>query len=615
MYLYLGYCESQSFYLRNKARLFSAEEDPSRMTLTCLKCPGQIIDCNEEINSKDHVIFAIKASRANNNNSGNDLDAALQNQVNAASQKHQNQHQNAGSNRSSSASNRSSSASNGKSSSAGKGEAIPEELEFCFGGGSNMVESDIIARIKRLSNMSKAKLGGAISVMAEKGSDDPKSPYYVHPLIWEAAFTFYADKLNADEWENISPYLSSNHKAYKQIQWSAANALAAFAKNSGKNVLGKFMVSNEVRDQIVDILLKPVFALPIEDRKGSLVYEHAVWQLGNLYEDPVRTVGWSVDRTPRQFNAAAVFSLVLLSGGQYATAEGSVTAAQLGVALGEATLLVVAVGGATYLICDSYRPGLERRLQQDEEQFWNTVDAAPAEEWNGVESFPAFSEEDAKLIMTSNMSFTLADVQTKVTSFSKTKAREKMGNTCKYWNKSKKCSWPDSKLLKEILNCSDPETKEQCKKLEQPLRGDVKEKTYADLKNNPNIANKEQLMRVEAESCHFRDIRNQQLFVRAIYRNGYGWMPEAEVGIEVSSMGDLVNILGQNTIDLMKSYIIDPISRLRVSKDTIIRYGAHERQTGKPHLHWEELKTYPTSNPYICNHSLKWDPNSGINIL
>lgn len=97
-------------------------------------------------------------------------------------------------------------------------------------------------------------------------------------------------------------------------------------------------------------------------------------------------------------------------------------------------------------------------------------------------------------------------------------------------------------------------------------------------------------------------------------------MPEAEVSIQIASQEDLAKILTQNGLDLMKTYMIGSVTRLLLVDDGVARYGNHERSLKRPHLHWEELKTYSppyTSyyNPYICNHSLKWDASAGINIL
>lgn len=497
MELYLGYC-SKGINLKEYLRMFDAREDLTKINVRTLGCSGDRWDAQGDDRA---ILFAIPASRSSSNNQGGDLNSAVANQVNASNP------QNTGSSAGTSSGTGVLSGTEASGSNEGTVEA---DYNFCFGGGSNMPKSEITERIQHFADMDRKRLARAISVMAEKGSGDPKNARYVHPLIWEAAFTFYAQKLNANEWKQISSYLSNNHKNSEQIRSSAADALVFFAKNSGKNPNGKFMLNSEVKQQVADILIESILALPKEKRRDSLAYQLAVTQLNNLYKDPVQetNLNWTID-THRQINSsAAVLAVALSSEGIIQIGEGSAVVSTAAVAE-----VGVVVGYFVFALYKAYEPGLKASWQADHDQYWNTVDSGGGAEFDSW----TLEELEKMHIMESNASQTLADVRSKVRSFSKTKARENMGNTCQYRNTGKECKKWNDELIEEHLNCSDPETKIQCDSL------DVK-KTYASLISlkGKDKKVKRQLEQVQKEYCYFMDIHQTTLYVRAIYRNAYG---------------------------------------------------------------------------------------------
>ncbi len=137
----------------------------------------------------------------------------------------------------------------------------------------------------------------------------------------------------------------------------------------------------------------------------------------------------------------------------------------------------------------------------------------------------------------------------------------------------------------------------------------------------------DQLLEVNrvASSFYAQDT-GEQLFTRAFY---FGkWIPEAEVAIRYTdAVQDLPKIFIQSMWDTVKDLLAGKITNASLGNGRSLRRGKHEidtkyrwdQQQGRfvkddmasnffQHFHYEEILTYPQNNPYICNHSIFYQP-------
>ena len=129
-----------------------------------------------------------------------------------------------------------------------------------------------------------------------------------------------------------------------------------------------------------------------------------------------------------------------------------------------------------------------------------------------------------------------------------------------------------------------------------------------------------------ASSFYSRDT-GEKLFTRAIFAVGK-WIPEAEIGIRYNeAVARLPNIFVQEIKDKVKNLLTGSDTNVSLGNNRNLRRGYHERNTkyrwdqqqGRfvkddnvsnffQHFHYEETLTYPQNNPYICNHSIFYQP-------
>ncbi len=478
-------------------------------------------------------------------------------------------------------------------------ESSGQSFDFYFGNGKE--NSELTAKLTRLAQMNKEHLGNVIDVLVVAGRDNPSDPDYVHPLILEGAFMFYAQKLDPAEKRNISYYLENSSP---RVRWAAANALASYAQN-GRNTAGKFVLSAHEKTQI--------------------------------------EAGFSV--------AAAVGVLAVPA---EAVRSSAVLAEALAAPAAPASVVVAGVVFFYYALNDAYSSGYKAEFNRAKEMFWDSVFSPEAS--SNVESYPAedVSAEDGVL------SFVVAwmpDMEklgglTTATTTTKTKRKP----TCEYRPTSPASEWTLNKLH-EYVNNGDPRSIARLAELRRclgqysfcPAEVVDEKRSFAgcsaiSLKNMSGVhcatRDIQQLVRVnEAASSFYAKGTNQKLFTRAIYKeniefaggvkiNASGrWIPEAELGIRFNDLlEEAPNIFTQEIRDIIKrelSGFLDNISNtFSLGNYRSFRLGDHERstkyrwnqqdqrfdkkQTDKPyqHFHYEEFLTYPSKNPYLCNHSI-----------
>lgn len=137
----------------------------------------------------------------------------------------------------------------------------------------------------------------------------------------------------------------------------------------------------------------------------------------------------------------------------------------------------------------------------------------------------------------------------------------------------------------------------------------------------------DQLLEVNKVASSFYALdTGEKLFTRAFY---FGkWIPEAEVAIRYTdAVQDLPKIFIQSMWDTVKDLLAGKITNASLGNGRSLRRGKHEidtkyrwdQQQGRfvkddmasnffQHFHYEEILTYPQNNPYICNHSIFYQP-------
>lgn len=120
-------------------------------------------------------------------------------------------------------------------------------FDFCFGpqNGKERLQSII----ERLSEMPLPELEQAINALSLAVAN-PEDKDYVHPLVLNSAFVFFAQKLSAKEKHKIVNFLGERYE--NSVRWAAANSLAVYAKEDD-NINGKFVLSAEEFQQIKEI--------------------------------------------------------------------------------------------------------------------------------------------------------------------------------------------------------------------------------------------------------------------------------------------------------------------------------------------------------------------------
>jgi len=514
-----------------------------------------------------------------------------------------------------------------------------------FGSGKNNSELNDI--VTRLAQMNKQQLGSAIGIMAAAGSGNSTDPDYVHPLVFEAAFLFYARKLDRSEKLNIAYYLQAPSAS---VQWAAANALSAYAAGN-QNPIGKFSLTPGDKRQITDLFIESVLLLPQPERANSLIYRQAVARLGNLYRDPVADSGLAAALSAPQRKddslaaAVGVLAVPLKAGGEAAAA---------GASAGTAVIITAGIAFFLYALNEAYSPGYEAVFSRAKERFWDDVffqDTAAA-----AETFPAddILEEDGvvDLIVVWTPDMVRLGGLSATAAASKTKKKP----TCEYRSSPAASDWKLNKLH-EYVNNGDPRS---IAKLTE-LRGCLGRYNFcpADVKDERRPfagCAAVRLKDMEGVSCASRDIQQlirvnevassfyalgtgQKLFTRAIYRENIAfsggvqigvpgrWIPEAEIGIRFNDVLDEApKIFVQEIKDIIDRQLQGFLGNIQnifsLGNYRSFRLGDHERsskyrwneqeqkfdkkQTDKPyqHFHYEEYSAYPAKNPYICNHSI-----------
>lgn len=536
-----------------------------------------------------------------------------------------------------------------------------KSVSFCFGSGEE--PSVLSSKIKRLAEMDEESLKSAISTLVIQGSNKPGDPTYVHPLIFEAAFAFLAQKLTNSDTSSISRYLNSDNL---RVQWSAANALATYAVGPN-NPEGKFTLEDTEKAQITQLFNNALLLLPKHQREGSFLYQHIVARLGNIYQNPITDSGLQRTLSAPQTNNRQLAAAVGVLSVPFATAEAAgVAAAELTAAMESASVapLAFAVGATLiifYALNSAFNVGFRIKFKNAREKFWGSV-FSPKVDFP-VEIYPLDDVEPEEAIMSFVTVWTpdmakLGDL-TDMAIVTQTKKKKKP--TCKYIASPAGSPWRLDKLH-EYVNTGDPRSLAQLESVRRCLgRYSFCPSDVADEKRPfmgcqpislssiggsiPCSRDLKQLERVHEVSSSFYDADSgHKLFTRAIYKENIqfigpvqlgvpgSWIPEAEIGIRFKNpIEDISRMFIQEIQDAIKQQLYGSIENISntfsLGNYRGFRRGDHERntkyrwnsqekyfdkkQTDKPyqHFHYEEFLTYPTKNPYICNHSIYYPAN------
>lgn len=537
-----------------------------------------------------------------------------------------------------------------------------KSVSFCFGSGEET--SVLNSKIKRLAEMDEESLKSAISTLVTRGSNKPGDPTYVHPLIFEAAFAFLAQKLTNSNTSSISRYL---HSANLRVQWSAANALATYAVGPN-NPEGKFTLEDTEKAQITRLFNDALLLLPQNRREGSFLYRHIVARLGNIYRNPITDSGLQYTLSAPQQNNSQFAAAVGVLSVPFATAEAAGVAAAdfTAAAMESASVAPVAFAvGATliifYALNSAFNVGFRIKFKNAREKFWGSV-FSPKVDFP-VEIYPLDDVEPEEAMMRFVTVWTpdmakLGDL-TDMAIVTQTKKKKKP--TCKYIASPAGSPWRLDKLH-EYVNTGDPRSLAQLNSVRRCLgRYSFCPTDVADEKRPfmgckaislssiggsiPCSRDLKQLERVYEVASSFYDADSgDKLFTRAIYKENIQfigqvqigvpgrWIPEAEIGIRFENpIEDISRMFIQEIQDAIKQQLYGSIENISntfsLGNYRSFRRGDHERntkyrwnsqekyfdkkQTDKPyqHFHYEEFLTYPTKNPYICNHSIYYPAN------
>lgn len=488
----------------------------------------------------------------------------------------------------------------------GSGSAnMPDFGEFS---GAVTTDADMQAKILRLSKMDKEELSRAISVMAAKGTDDPDESEYVHPAIINSAFMFLADKVSASEKGYLTKYLDDKYPEW--VVSAAANALGVYASE------GKFSLT-EREYQANSVAL------------GAAAITYSLNYLA---------------RAGVQLTAQQLLSIVSAATEKIAVTASSPSAA-VGAFIGAGILCV-------YQLNTAIAPMTASTWAEYKTIFWDEVFsiAAPIE-------IPSAEGIDhaIQLSFVTTWTESIAKIGSIATAMATTSSQKR--TTCQYRGTKTRRYWTVAELDSR-LNTGDRESQARARYLRTCLglyntfcprfSGD-NQFLFADCtkiplnqitgRKLPCINDIRQLVRVNEEDSSFYEAdTNNKLFTRAVFQQdmvfwGGGkigskgrWIPEAEIGIKFTKE-EILRMFTQGVVDLVRQLLTGNGGIIPIDDYRRLRRGDHEqknqyrwddqkkkfdkKQTVDPfqHFHYEELRTYPAKNPYICNHSIFYHAN------